>query len=71
MAKKNLWGKISGADDIVTPTQILKEQASQLTDLTKGILEGQVRVLGKCSATIMMSCPIGGRKCRTATPELS
>jgi hypothetical protein len=45
MAKKNLWGQIPGAADIVTPTKLLKEQASELTNLTKGVLEGSVRVV--------------------------
>ena len=44
MSSKNLWGQLPSTDEITTPTQILKEQATQLTDLTKGVLQGDVSV---------------------------
>lgn len=44
MARRNLWGKLPVDDDIVTPTQLIKEQASHLSDLTRGVLQGEVSV---------------------------
>ncbi len=45
---KNLWGELPLAEAIRTPAIILREQATQLNDLTKGLLEGEV-VSGKTS----------------------
>jgi hypothetical protein len=42
--KKNLWGQSKLEMPIQTPTQILKEQASVLSDMTKGVLQGDVTV---------------------------
>jgi hypothetical protein len=44
MAEKNLWGQLPSADEVRSPGQILKEQASMLTKLTNGVLEGAVRM---------------------------
>lgn len=39
---KNLWGELPLAEVTRTPATILREQATQLTELTKGLLEGEV-----------------------------
>jgi hypothetical protein len=39
---KNLWGDLPLASAIRTPVVILREQASELTKLTNGILEGEI-----------------------------
>ncbi len=44
MNSRNLWGPLPATEQIITPTQILKEQATQLGDMTKGILYGNVSV---------------------------
>jgi len=44
MPTKNLWGQLPTPEEIRTPTQILKEQAALLTDMTKGVLQGAVTV---------------------------
>ena len=44
MLEKNLWGQLPIEDEIRTPTHILKEQATILTDMTKGVLQGEVSV---------------------------
>lgn len=47
MSSKNLWGSLPATEQIVTPTQILKDQAVQLGNLTNGILFGDVSVSTK------------------------
>lgn len=42
MASKNLWGQLPAADNIRLPVVVLREQASVLTRLTQGVLEGSV-----------------------------
>lgn len=44
MSQKNLWGELPITDEIRTPTQILKEQAAFLENMTKGVLQGDVTV---------------------------
>lgn len=44
MEAKNLWGNLQLDEPIRTPTTLLKEQASALNALTKGILYGDVSV---------------------------
>src|ERR1700681_3385891 len=44
MTPKNLWGQLPPTEEIRTPTQIIKEQASALADLTRGTLQGSVSV---------------------------
>lgn len=39
---QNLWGELPLADVSRTPAAILREQATQLTSMTNGILEGNV-----------------------------
>ncbi|MBP0018505.1 MAG: hypothetical protein J7647_13270 [Cyanobacteria bacterium SBLK] len=39
---ENLWGDIPTSEDMRTPSTILREQASKLTELTQGLLEGEV-----------------------------
>lgn len=40
----DLWGDISPAETLRTPTAILREQASLLAQKTRGLIEGDVRV---------------------------
>jgi hypothetical protein len=42
--KKDLWGDLPSAETIRTPYTILKEQASILTEKTKGLLLGEVKL---------------------------
>lgn len=44
ISKKNLWGELPNAETIRTPYTILKEQASILSELTNGLLLGEVVV---------------------------
>jgi hypothetical protein len=39
---ENLWGELPDVSQIRTPYTVLKEQASLLTDMTKGTLVGEV-----------------------------
>lgn len=39
---KNLWGELPLAEVIRTPATILREQATLLTEMTNGVLEGEV-----------------------------
>jgi hypothetical protein len=41
--RKNLWGDIPKPDHLITPSNILKEQASILTEETKGLLVGEIK----------------------------
>jgi hypothetical protein len=43
MATKNLWGDIKAEATIRTPANVLKEQATALSEMTKGVLAGTVR----------------------------
>ena len=42
MTVNNLWGDLSEVERVVTPKEILLEQANVLTQATKGVLVGQV-----------------------------
>jgi len=53
---QNLWGELPLAEAIRTPASILQEQANQLTELTKGILEGEV-TKGKSQLTTRKNKP--------------
>lgn len=44
MATQNLWGDIKAEESVRTPTNVLKEQAAALSQMTKGILYGKVEV---------------------------
>jgi hypothetical protein len=44
MSTKSLWGQLPPTEGIRTPTQVLKEQATVLTDMTRGVLQGEVSV---------------------------
>ena len=44
MATQNLWGDIKAEESVRTPTNVLKEQATALSRMTKGVLEGSVNV---------------------------
>jgi len=46
----NLWGDGEFVSDVKAPVAILKEQAAVLTNLTKGVLQGTVKVLRAQSA---------------------
>jgi hypothetical protein len=41
-SNKNLWGDLPSIETIRTPYTLLKEQASILTEITKGLLIGEV-----------------------------
>jgi hypothetical protein len=41
-SKKNLWGELPNPETIRTPYTILKEQASILSEITNGLLIGEV-----------------------------
>ena len=41
---KNLWGELSSYETLRTPYTILKEQASILTEITNGLLMGEVKL---------------------------
>lgn len=41
----NLWGDIEIADTTIPPVTILKEAASAITQLTNGLVEGEVRAI--------------------------
>ncbi len=41
-SKKNLWGELPNTEAIRTPYTILKEQASMLSEITNGLLIGEV-----------------------------
>jgi hypothetical protein len=43
-SKKNLWGELPNVETIRTPYTILKEQASILSEITHGLLIGEVVV---------------------------
>ena len=45
MAVKNLWGDLPELSDVRSPATILREQASLLTQMTKGTLQGEVSLL--------------------------
>lgn len=47
MTSTSLWGKFESAVPERTPTTILREQAKALEKMTKGILSGEVSVVGK------------------------
>ena len=48
ISKKNLWGELPKPETIRTPYTLLKEQASILSEITNGLLIGEVRrVFGK------------------------
>jgi hypothetical protein len=49
MSPKNLWGKLPDTETITTPTTILKEQAAELTEMTKAVLLGDVTVVQQYS----------------------
>jgi hypothetical protein len=42
-SKKNLWGELPSSETQRTPYTILKEQASMLTEITNGLLVGEVK----------------------------
>ncbi len=42
MSVNSLWGDLSDLERVVTPREILSEQANLLTQATKGVLVGQV-----------------------------
>lgn len=46
MCAKNMWGNLNDIEKIKTPLGILREQASLLSESTKGILIGVVTIGG-------------------------
>ena len=60
-SKKNLWGELPNAETIRTPYTILKEQASMLSEITNGLLIGEVafnnQTDNSLSMTLMIKAP--------------
>lgn len=48
----NLWGELPAPDAIVAPLSILRKQAGLLSDMTRGMLVGEVRRSGSGSKGI-------------------
>ena len=46
MATENLWGTLPDVSQLRTPVEILNEQATVLTGLTHGVLQGSVDARG-------------------------
>jgi hypothetical protein len=44
MSTKSLWGQLPATEGIRTPTQVFREQAIALTDVTSSVLQGDVSV---------------------------
>ena len=44
MPTKSLWGPLPATEGIRTPTQVLKEQATALANMTGSVLQGEVNV---------------------------
>ena len=44
MSTENLWGSLDGFKRIKTPLSIVREQGELLTEATKGILQGYVKI---------------------------
>ena len=44
MSSKNLWGNLTAEESVRTPTNVLNEQATALSEMTKGILHGKVEL---------------------------
>ncbi len=44
MSTENLWGNLDGFKRIKTPLSIVREQGNLLTQSTKGILKGHVKI---------------------------
>lgn len=60
MVTKNLWGELPDAADIRSPVTILREQASLLTQMTNGTLQGEVYLEnsgGRFSSTLYILAP--------------
>ena len=60
-SKKNLWGELPNVETIRTPYTILKEQASILSEITNGLLIGEVafnnQTDNSLSMTLMIKAP--------------
>lgn len=57
---KNLWGNLDDIEPQRTPTTVLKEQASELTEATKGVLRGSVESgmrYGRFAASLAVVAP--------------
>ena len=52
-SKKNLWGELPNVETIRTPYTILKEQASILSEITNGLLIGEVVVNNQKDTFVM------------------
>lgn len=44
MSTENLWGSLEGLKKIKTPLSIVREQGDLLTQATKGILQGYIKI---------------------------
>jgi hypothetical protein len=57
MNSRNLWGPLPATEQIITPTLILREQATQLSNMTNGILRGEVSV-SSAGSTFVVSLAV-------------
>jgi hypothetical protein len=57
-SKKNLWGELPNPETIRTPYTILKEQASILSEITNGLLIGEVVVNNQKDKLFVMTLRI-------------
>lgn len=54
ISKKNLWGELPNTETLRTPYSILKEQASILSEITNGLLIGEVNSYPKENLFVMI-----------------
>jgi hypothetical protein len=62
LSNKNLWGELPKSENIRTPYTILKEQASLLTEITKGLLIGEVKLSSEVDALSKFASSIIGEQ---------
>ncbi len=62
LSNKNLWGELPQSENIRTPYTILKEQASLLTEITKGLLIGEVNISPEVDDVIKFASSILGER---------
>jgi hypothetical protein len=60
--KKNLWGELPNSENVRTPYTLLKEQASLLTEITKGLLIGEVKLSPEVDALSKFTTSIIGEQ---------
>ena len=61
MTTENLWGEIPDVSSVRAPVTILREQASVLTGMTGGLLEGHVAIDNRGDQTTYLTLSIVAR----------